>query len=152
MKMMEKLCECGCGQPTRVATGNDRAKGFVKGQSIRFIYGHIHKKHGMMRTPEHRAFIDAKTRCTNSGREDWKDYGGRRDAACPTGVKFGFDNFSQFMLDVGLRPEGKDARGRALYSLDRINNDGHYEPGNVRWATRKEQRLNRRSQRRTSMP
>jgi Staphylococcus phage HNH endonuclease len=94
-------------------------------------------KHGMTKSPEYRAFWDAKMRCKDRKHPRWNDYGGRRDAACPTGVKFLFENFTVFMLDIGPKPSPE-------LELDRINNDGNYEPGNVRWATVKEQNRNRR--------
>lgn len=86
---------------------------------------------------EYKIYHDAKQRCTNPKDLAWAEYGGR-------GIKFLFASFKQFFAELGLRPAGKDARGKALYSLDRPNNDGNYEPGNVRWATRKEQNINRR--------
>ena len=60
---------------------------------------------------------------------NYANYGGR-------GIKFLFTSFEQFFAELGPRPKGK--------SVDRINNDGHYEPGNVQWATRSEQRKNQR--------
>jgi hypothetical protein len=86
------------------------------------------------------SYKHAKDRCTNPKHKFWKNYGGRRDAACPTGVKFLFESFEQFMLDIGGQ------RPSLAYTLDRYpNNDGNYEPGNVRWATRKEQIANQRT-------
>ena len=84
-------------------------------------------------TVEHRAWRQMKTRCSDPSSKDWKNYGER-------GIKV-FDgwlyDFPAFLAEVGLRPT-------ADHSLDRINNEGNYEPGNVRWATRLEQRHNRR--------
>src|SRR5207245_5618711 len=72
---------------------------------------------------------DARKRCTNTKCIQYPYYGGR-------GIKFLFDSFEQFYAELGPRPKG--------LSLDRINNDGHYESGNVRWATWSEQMKNRR--------
>ena len=98
--------------------------------------------HGMNGTPELVAYISARRRCTDPNHPSWKEYGGR-------GVKFLFKSFEQFYAEIGPRPEGKSPNGRALYSLDRIDNDFHYMPGNVRWATQKEQCNNRRPPRRS---
>jgi hypothetical protein len=82
-------------------------------------------------SPEHTAYIGAKSRCTNPNVKQWKNYGGR-------GIEFRFKDFPEFMQALGApRPSPK-------HSLDRINNDGHYEPGNIRWATQKEQCNNTR--------
>jgi hypothetical protein len=85
--------------------------------------------HGMNRTPEHYAYSNAKDRCTNPRSRRFSGYGGR-------GIKFLFTSFEQFFSLLGPRPEGM--------TLDRINNDGHYEPGNVRWATWEQQYSSRR--------
>ena len=82
------------------------------------------------RNPERRAFYQARQRCTNRNNISWKNYGAR-------GIEFRFKSFEEFWAELGPRPKGK--------SLDRIFNAGHYEPGNVRWATPKQQRHNRRN-------
>jgi hypothetical protein len=78
---------------------------------------------------EMQAYCDAKRRCQNPKHKQWPGYGGR-------GIEFKFDSFSAFIDHIGPRPEG--------LTLDRINNDSHYEIGNVRWADRKTQANNRR--------
>jgi len=85
---------------------------------------------GMSHTPEYHAYSDAKRRCTSIQDSDWKDYGGR-------GITFLFTSFAQFYAELGPRPTPQ-------HSLDRKDNNGNYEPGNVRWATWHEQRLNQR--------
>lgn len=72
-----------------------------------------------------------KDRCTNLNNPHYKDYGGRGIIVCERWMKF-----ENFLEDVGIKPEGK--------SIDRINNDGNYEPNNWRWSTPKEQANNRR--------
>ena len=90
-------------------------------------------RHGMAnRTPEYRSWKHARERCNNSNHHKFKDYGGR-------GIKFLFTSFESFLTHLGQRPLGT--------TLDRIENDGNYEPGNVRWATPKQQRQNQRAKR-----
>lgn len=88
------------------------------------------------RTAEWRVWMDMRGRCTRATHRDWKDYGGRGIVVC--GRWSG--SFEAFYADMGPRP----LHG---YSLDRINNEGNYEPGNCRWATAKEQAANRRHRR-----
>jgi len=91
-----------------------------------------------MGNAEYNAYWNAKARCdANEGNPDFPHYAGR-------GIQFLFSSFEQFFAELGPRPEGKTVKGWPLYSLERINNDGNYEPGNVRWATAKEQKQNRR--------
>ena len=88
------------------------------------------EKRWRSQSPEYRAYVDAKSRCTNSKHRLWSYYGGR-------GIEFRFSNFDEFFACIGARADG--------LTLDRIDNDGHYESGNVRWATKSEQQYNRRS-------
>jgi hypothetical protein len=80
--------------------------------------------------PELFVYHGAKNRCMNPNNTDWPSYGGR-------GIKFNFLSFAEFFSCVGKRPS-------PTHILDRINNDGNYEPGNVRWVTQKESFANRK--------
>lgn len=81
-------------------------------------------------SPEQTAYYHAKTRCTSPKCAKWKDYGGR-------GIEFRFTSFQQFFAYVGPRPND-------LYALERIDVNGHYEIGNVKWATYSAQAVNKR--------
>lgn len=88
----------------------------------------------MTRTPEHRAWRKARDRCCNPSDRNYPDYGGRGLSMCQEWR----DSFLAFYHHIGPRPSPD-------HSLDRIDNDRGYEPGNVRWATRAQQARNRRA-------
>jgi len=90
------------------------------------------RTHGMVGTPIYYVWDAMIQRCTNPKHPSWANYGGRGITVCERWLKF-----ENFLAGVGKRP-------REGLSIDRKNNDGHYEPGNVRWATRTEQNNNRR--------
>lgn len=84
---------------------------------------------GLFRS-ERQAYSNAGMRCTNSKNRSFCHYGGR-------GIEFRFVSFEEFINHIGAKPSPD-------LTLDRINNDGHYAIGNVKWATHQEQSLNRR--------
>jgi hypothetical protein len=125
------LCLCDCGQKKRVL-GSNLTRNTIKScgcyrRDLRTIHGQAHRSKGI--TPEYRAYRGAKDRCRRKTYWLWHRYGGR-------GIQFRFKSFAEFFKELGTRPSPK-------HSLDRINNDGHYEAGNVRWATALQQRHNR---------
>lgn len=95
---------------------------------------------GKTNHPLYMIYNDLKRRCTNPGHPRYADYGGRGISIHPEWRS----DFWAFVRDVGERPEGKTPGGRAYWQLDRIDNDGNYEPGNVRWASPEQQRRNSR--------
>jgi hypothetical protein len=96
----------------------------------------IRSVHGHSSTPEYAAWCAMRSRCNNPKNKSYKDYGGRgiRVAEEWMCMKEGFLRFKEH---AGLRPSPD-------HSLDRIRNEGHYEPGNVRWALTEIQLINRR--------
>lgn len=92
-------------------------------------------------------YYDMVGRCTRDTHHRYADYGGRGISVHPEWR----DDFWAFVRDVGERPEGKTEGGRAYWQLDRIDNDGNYEPGNVRWASPSEQASNQRERSRVKI-
>ena len=86
--------------------------------------------------PEVSVWKDMRARCHRASHADFKYYGGRGISVCDRWR----ESFEAFYADMGSRPSNK-------HSIDRINNDGNYEPGNCRWATRSEQERNKRAKR-----
>lgn len=99
-------------------------------------------KHGGHRTPEWLVWQAMLARCLKPTHKYFFDYGGRGIKVCQRWMKF-----ENFLADMGRRPDGIKGK-RPLYSIDRFpDKNGNYEPGNVRWATMKEQATNRRPRR-----
>jgi hypothetical protein len=138
------LCVCECVDKTeRVVTSNRLLMGQVRscGCLAREQTPQRSSTHGQSRpgqvTPEYAAWCRMLQRCNNPNNASYSDYGGRGIRVCPEWEA----SFETFFAHVGPRPSPE-------HSLDRWPNaDGNYEPGNVRWATPREQQNNKRNNR-----
>lgn len=130
------VCECGVTKnipPANLLRGLTKSCGCLR----RELSSRKARTHGACAvkgyTPEYRLWCHILHRCLKPNDTRYKDYGGRGITVCE---RWRY-SFAEFLKDVGLRPTPK-------HSLDRINNDGNYEPGNVRWATGDQQLRNTR--------
>lgn len=126
------LCKCDCGNEKIVFASNlTRSHSTSCGCASRARV----VTHGESTSREYRAWINMKTRCESPGTPYFKFYGGRGISVCDR-----WSSFENFKLDMGSRPSDR-------HSIDRIDVNGNYEPGNCRWATDKTQARNTRKQR-----
>jgi hypothetical protein len=138
-KMYWKV-RCACGTLGTADThGLQRNDG--KGTKRCIACGHKEQaksltRHGLSKAPEFAVFASAKNRCTNPNDGRYHDYGGR-------GIEFRLESIEQMIEHIGFRPTPR-------HQLDRIENDGHYEIGNIQWSTPKKNAERRRPKKKPS--
>jgi len=138
------LCRCDCGKE-KIIWGNDLRQNKIKScgcwnKEQATKRGKENKRHGMEGTKFYRVWNGLKQRCLNKNGKDYKNYGGRGITVCSHWLKF--ENFRDDMLESYKKHVAEF--GEKQTSIDRMNNNGNYEPNNCRWATVKEQRNNQR--------
>jgi len=129
-KSRKCVVECVCGSLSTVEYAQLKS-GRVK--KCRECWAKEKVQHGMSGTKEYRAWQDMWQRCSNKNNARYKDYGGRGITICPE-----WSSFDEFLKDVGVAP-------KICLSIDRIENDGDYEPKNCKWSTKSEQQRNKRN-------
>lgn len=127
-------CECQCGgsitaQKSHLVHGGTRSCGCLKSQDK--------ITHGLSSSSEYKSWDSAKQRCTNPNNSRFDRYGGRGITMCDRWM----NSFASFYEDMGPRPSPR-------HTIERLDNDGNYEPGNCCWATVKEQTNNTSVQKR----
>ena len=133
------ICRCDCGkigfhQIGGILNNSVKSCGCYSANLSHIRCLTFRKTHGKTTTPEYNVWVSMRKRCFKENHKSYKYYGGRGIIVCDRWR----NSFENFILDMGERPS-------LLHSLDRINNNGNYEPSNCKWSTDKEQTRNQRN-------
>jgi hypothetical protein len=133
------LCRCNCGvkrtiRSNQLRDGRSQSCGclhheMMKGLQRRLTHGHSVNRRS---NRTHESWVDMRARCSNPNKRFFKHYGGRGITVCERWL----NSFENFLADMGERPPG--------LTIDRIDYNGNYEPGNCRWGTAEQQGRGRR--------
>lgn len=134
---IQYLCKCDCGNDVVVLGSNLTKKNTMSCGCLAIDCRTLHNHWG---DKTYRCWDNMRTRCMNPNATGYENWGGRGITICDEWK----NDFKAFYEYVSKLPHFNEEG----YSLDRIDNDGHYEPGNIRWATRYEQTHNRRCSKR----
>ena len=157
IRRVKVLCDCGNTKvlaKSKVVSGETRSCGCLASESARDSINKIretrvlseearsrmggetrfNKKHGMKGSPEYSVWNSMISRCENPSSSSYENYGARGISVCPEWR----ESFEAFFKDMGERPSKE-------HSIDRVDNDGDYTPRNCRWASRRQQHLNKRN-------
>lgn len=126
---IQYLCKCDCGNTAIVL--KDNLKNSIT-KSCGCIKKGINKTHGKSSHELYATWHTMKRRCYDTKCKDYKDYGGRGIKVCSRWL----ESITNFIEDMGQRPKG--------HTIDRIDNNGNYEPNNCHWVDRKHQQRNTR--------
>jgi len=137
IKHRRMLCICDCGKEKIVNLNDLNQKkttscGCYRKEFTSLKSKKLNTKHGLSSSKTYNSWLAMRRRCLDKNSKGFKNYGGRGIKICEEWL----NSFESFLKDVGFRPEGM--------TLDRIDNNGHYELNNVKWSSAKDQANNRR--------